>query len=66
MRLGLSARLCRMIELKTSSLENEVSNSISEGGPAVHEEEEPGITLVGKQKSCVRKRSNQLYESSGS
>lgn len=66
MRLGLSARLYRITELKTSSLENEVSNGMNERGSSVHEEEEPGITLVGKQESCVRKRSDQLYKSSGS
>ena len=48
MRFGLSARLYRIIELKTSSLKNEVSDCISEGGSAVHEEEESGIAFVGK------------------
>lgn len=54
-----------MTQLNTSSLGNEVSNGINEGGSAVHEEEESGIALIGKQESCVRKRSNQLYESCG-
>jgi len=54
-----------MTELKTSSLEDEVSNGMSEGGFTVREEEESGITLVGKQESWVRKRGNQLHESSG-
>ena len=53
MRLGLSARLYRITELKTSSLENEVSNGMNERGSSVHEEEEPGIALVRKQERCV-------------
>ena len=54
-----------MTELKTSSLEDEVSNGLTEGRFTLHEEEKPGITLVGKQEGCVRKRGNQLHQSSG-
>lgn len=39
MRLGFSARLCRMTELKTSSLEGGVSNDLGEGDSIVHKEE---------------------------
>jgi len=58
MRLGLSARLYKITELKTSSLENEISNGMSGCSFSVHEEEESGITLVGKQESRARKRSD--------
>lgn len=47
-----------MTELKTSSLDDDVNNRVSEGDSNVHEEEQPWITFVGKQESRVRKCSN--------